>query len=66
MSNTMPMSASGLPLFGDADGNGVLTSDENAALHVTLDVVDAGQLHELGVVAGQTAADVALPRPLAE
>jgi hypothetical protein len=48
-------SASGLPTFGDANHDGTLSSAEDAALNVTLDVANLSQLHEVAGVSGLAA-----------
>ena len=46
------LSASGLPLFGDTDGNGLLSANEDKALDVTLSVASHSDLQGLKDVAG--------------
>ncbi|MDD2728286.1 cadherin-like domain-containing protein, partial [Malikia sp.] len=46
------LNAAGLPLFGDINGDGVLSQSELDAGHVTLAVDDAAQLGEAAALAG--------------
>jgi hypothetical protein len=54
-SGASTLSASGLPTFGDANHDGTLSSAEDAALNVTLDVANLSQLHEVAGVSGLAA-----------
>lgn len=49
------LSATGLPLFGDANLDGELTAAEKAALDVTLDISNSAQLSELAALGGLSA-----------
>jgi citrate lyase gamma subunit len=51
-----PLSASGIPLFGDTDKDGVVTVTEDAALDVTLNTSSLAQVNELSSVSASLAA----------